>query len=140
MKQTQIEDGCISYTNRNDCMRMRQENRLPRQPVFCIRKGFMGLCIIGARDIRDYQNRRGAVVIDLRNPEEFVQFHIRGAVNVPVEKLEQYMKSAPRNRIFIFCCQHGNQSIQEGKRYVREGYQIYSLAGGMYAYRQIFRK
>ena len=102
--------------------------------------GIMGLCIIGARDIKDYQLRKNAILIDLRDSEEYMRFHINGAVNVPVEELEQYMKRASRNRNYIFCCQHGSLSLQEGKRYVRKGYQICSLAGGVLAYRQTFHR
>lgn len=100
----------------------------------------MGLCIIGARDVKNYQIGKKAILIDLRDREEYQRFHINGAINVPVEKLERYMKSVSRRQYVIFCCQHGSMSLQEGKKYVREGYQICSLAGGISAYRQIFQK
>lgn len=100
----------------------------------------MGLCIIGARDVKEYQNRKRAILIDLRDREEYQRFHINGAVSVPVERLEGYMKGVSKNQNVIFCCQHGSLSLQEGKKYVREGYQICSLAGGVSAYRQTFRR
>lgn len=100
----------------------------------------MGLCIIGARDVEDYRHRTRAILIDLRDQAEYKRFHINGAINVPAERLEQYMKGASKNQNFIFCCQHGSLSLQEGKKYVREGYQICSLAGGVLAYRQTFHR
>lgn len=98
----------------------------------------MGLCIIGARDIEDYQKYKNAVLLDLRSPEEFRYFHIPGAVNVPQERLEQYMKEVSQRQIVIFYCQHGSLSFREGKHYAREGYQICTLTGGVVAYRRVF--
>lgn len=153
MKGAQIYSHCISYTNGNDCIQMQQKTgcnaacffccsrRIPKSGILsCMSEGgIMGLCIIGSRDLDDYRRRRGAILIDLRDQEEYRRFHINGAVNVPAERLEQYMNGASKKQNFIFCCQHGSLSLQEGKRYVREGYQICSLAGGVLAYRQTFR-
>lgn len=100
----------------------------------------MGLCIIGAKDIEEYQKRKDARLLDLRDPTEYRRFHIPGACNVPVEKLEAYMKDASKTQLYIFYCQHGSLSFQEGKRYVRAGYKICTLAGGMLAYCQTFGK
>lgn len=97
----------------------------------------MGLCIIGAKDVEMYK-KRGGLLVDIRSPQDYRNGHINGAVNVPVEQLENYMKTASKNQIYIFYCQHGSQSFQEGKKYVRTGYQICTLAGGFRAYRQAF--
>lgn len=98
----------------------------------------MGLCIIGSKDLKTYQNKNRAFLIDLRDQGEYRRFHINGAINVPAERLEKYMQHVSKNQKCIFYCQHGSLSLQEGKRYVREGYQICSLAGGVSAYRQTF--
>jgi rhodanese-related sulfurtransferase len=95
--------------------------------------------MIGAKDIKNYQYRKDAVLLDLRDWQEYREYHIKGAVNVPVQELERYMENASKDRVYIFCCQHGSMSIQEGKRYGRKGYQICSLAGGITTYRQIFK-
>lgn len=94
----------------------------------------MGLCIIGAKDIREYMKQKDAVLVDLREPEEYEKEHISGAVNVPAEKLQIFMRRTDRTRIHIFYCQHGSLSFQEGKRYARAGLRICSLAGGMDGY------
>ena len=99
----------------------------------------MGLCIIGAKDVKEYQIRKQALVIDLRDPKDYMRFHIEGAINVPAAELEQFMEKISKKQMLVFYCQHGSQSFQEGKKYVRRGYQICSLAGGVLAYRQTFR-
>ncbi len=96
----------------------------------------MELCIIGAKDIHIYTKQKDAVLVDLREPEEYKAGHIPGAVNIPAGKLQMFMRRADRTRIHIFYCQHGSLSFQEGKKYVRAGFRICSLAGGMDGYRE----
>ena len=97
----------------------------------------MGLCIIGAKDIPIYMKQRQAILIDLREPDEYRRNHIPDALNVPAGTLQQFMNHSNRNRIHIFYCQHGSLSFQEGKKYVRAGFQICSLAGGMDGYEEL---
>lgn len=97
----------------------------------------MGLCIIGAKDVQDYIKNKGAILIDLREEEDYRAGHITGAVNIPANRLQQFMRQTDKSRIHIFYCQHGGLSFQAGKRYVREGYRICSLAGGIDSYNRL---
>ena len=63
----------------------------------------------------------------------FSVFPLR-VVYLPVEELEAFMEHASKERLLIFYCQHGNASVQEGCRYVKRGFRICSVAGGMDAY------
>lgn len=94
----------------------------------------MGLCIIGAKDIRTYMQNKDAILVDLREKKEYEQYHIPGAVSIPAKQLSGFMKHMDHSRILIFYCQHGSLSLQEGKRYARAGYKICSLAGGLDGY------
>ena len=96
----------------------------------------MGLCLISTKEIWEYRRKWNAMVIDLRDSKDYRQWHIPGARNVPVEELEAFMEQMPKNRLLIFYCQYGNTSIQEGCRYVKRGYRICSVAGGLEAYSQ----
>ena len=96
----------------------------------------MGMCIIGAREVENYQRNYHAQVVDIRDAEEYREYHIRGAIHVPVDEVKDFMKRADKNRIYIFYCEHGSFSFQVAKRYVREGFQICSLAGGLQSYRK----
>lgn len=84
----------------------------------------MGLCLISAKEIETYRRRWNAYLIDLRDPEDYRQWHIPGARNVPVEELKAFMEHASKERLLIFYCQHGNASVQEGCRYVKRGFRI----------------
>lgn len=94
----------------------------------------MELCIIGAKDISVYVRKREAILVDLRNEDDYRDFHIRGAISVLAKHLSCFMKRSDKNRLYIFYCQHGSQSIQEGRIYARRGYRICSVAGGIEGY------
>ena len=95
----------------------------------------MGLCLISSKEISEYRRRWNAMLVDLRNPKAYRQWHIPEAQNVPLEELELFMEQVPKSRLVIFYCQYCNTSIQEGCRYVKRGYRICSVAGGIDAYR-----
>ena len=81
-------------------------------------------------------NHQEAVVIDLRAKEAFQKSHIVNAVSMPqselkdpVKKLEKY-KSKP----IIFVCSTGIESQKIAAALLKQGYNAYSLAGGMRAW------
>ena len=39
----------------------------------------------------------------------------------------------PKNRKILLCCEYGNTSMYAAKRLTRQGYQIYTLIGGLNA-------
>ena len=84
----------------------------------------MGLCLISSKEISEYRRRWNAMLVDLRNPKAYRQWHIPEAQNVPLEELELFMEQVPKSRLVIFYC-----------RYVKRGYRICSVAGGIDAYR-----
>lgn len=96
----------------------------------------MGLSLISTKEIGEYRLKRNAMLIDLREPDAYRRWHFPGAQNVPIEELEAFMEQIPKNRLLVFYCQYGNTSIQEGCRYVKRGYHICSVVGGVDAYRR----
>jgi rhodanese-related sulfurtransferase/predicted transcriptional regulator len=49
--------------------------------------------------------KKGLVtVLDVRPPEEYAAGHVRGAINVPLEKLEEYLAKRPKKREVIAYC------------------------------------
>jgi rhodanese-related sulfurtransferase/DNA-binding transcriptional ArsR family regulator len=49
--------------------------------------------------------RHGLVtVIDVRPPEEYVQGHIAGALNIPLDRLKRRLKELPRDRDIVAYC------------------------------------
>ncbi len=55
----------------------------------------------------------GAIVLDVRTTGEFANGHIKGSVNVPLNKLPQYLpKIKDKTKSIIVCCASGSRSSQ----------------------------
>ncbi len=54
---------------------------------------------------------QGALLLDVRTPEEFASGHIQGAVNIPVDQLAQRAKELPSGKAgIVIYCRSGNRS------------------------------
>ncbi|NCO57179.1 MAG: sulfurtransferase [Nitrospirae bacterium CG18_big_fil_WC_8_21_14_2_50_70_55] len=88
----------------------------------------------------------GAVLLDVRTPEEFAGGHAAGAQLVPwlygggrpnPEFVEAVGKLAPPDQPLVVICQSGSRSAQAAARLRGAGYQaVYNVAGGSVAWRQ----
>jgi phage shock protein E len=55
----------------------------------------------------------GALILDVRTTAEFGGGHIKGSVNVPLNKLPQYLpKLKDKTKPIIVCCASGSRSAQ----------------------------
>jgi thiosulfate/3-mercaptopyruvate sulfurtransferase len=46
-----------------------------------------GHYIIEAKDLKDYMNKQGVVIVDMQKPEEYAKGHLAGAVNIPMANI-----------------------------------------------------
>lgn len=83
-------------------------------------------------DVRVFAARRanGAVVIDVRQPEEYLAGHIPGAVMVPLGEIEGRIPELPRGREVFVVCKSGNRSLLATDILNRAGRTASSLHGG----------
>lgn len=74
----------------------------------------------------------GAFILDVRQPDEWNQFHIPGATLIPLDQLETRLNEVPKDQEIVVVCRSGNRS-QEGRDILlNAGYQqVTSMAGGM---------
>ncbi len=65
-----------------------------------------------------------ATIIDVRTPEEFAKAHIAGAINVPVDQVENRIAEVAKskNEPLILHCQSGRRSASAKKILERMGY------------------
>jgi phage shock protein E len=55
--------------------------------------------------------KEGAIIIDVRTSGEFSTGHIKGSINIPVDKLAQNLsKLKAKNKPVITCCASGARS------------------------------
>jgi len=55
--------------------------------------------------------REGAIVMDVRTKGEYAGGHIRGSVNIPLDKIDANLgKLKNKNQVIITCCASGSRS------------------------------
>ncbi|MDO4345686.1 MAG: rhodanese-like domain-containing protein [Eubacteriales bacterium] len=81
-----------------------------------------------------YVENPDALIIDLREPEEYMERHIRGAVNIPYEKIKD-CGMFPMDVWLVFYCERGSLSLSAAKELAKKGYMVKSVVGGLHAYR-----
>lgn len=94
----------------------------------------MELDTISPREIDSYLFREGYVVIDLREPREFRKLHLKGAVCIPYEHLEERVRLLKRQTLVLYC-ERGGLSLAAARDLGRQGYQVKSMVGGLKDYK-----
>lgn len=89
---------------------------------------------ISAKMLDYYVGRSDALIIDLRERETYRKVHIKSAVNIPYEELEE-KKDLPIDKVLVFYCDRGGASMAAARKFVRKGYRTRSVIGGFDAYR-----
>lgn len=72
----------------------------------------------------------GAVVLDVRNPDEYVAGHVPGAVLIPLPELAARQEEIPEGDPLFVICAVGGRSLSATKALVDAGYSAVSVAGG----------
>ncbi len=76
----------------------------------------------------DYQEliKRGAVILDVRSKGEFQSGHIKGSVNVPVNRLNEYVGKLNKDKPVITCCASGARSSAARSMLKSQGFEVYN--------------
>lgn len=83
-------------------------------------------------------NREKAVIVDVREPEEYVKGHITNAKNIPLSQLDERLPQAVKNKALpvILVCEKGHRAVRAQAQAKKLGYDnAQALAGGMKAWR-----
>lgn len=74
----------------------------------------------------------GALVIDVREPDEWAQGHIPGATLIPLGELEARLSEVPGDKPIVVVCRSGNRSAQGRDVLQAAGFaEVTSMEGGM---------
>jgi phage shock protein E len=65
----------------------------------------------------------GALVVDVRTPGEFAGGHVKGAINIPLDRLASSLsKLSDRDKPLVTCCASGMRSASAAAVLKRAGY------------------
>jgi len=75
-----------------------------------------------------------AMIIDVRDPDEFAAGHIDGAVNVPLTELRNRLEELPREREIWVHCAVGQRAYYAARVLLQRGFRVRNLSGGYLTY------
>lgn len=78
----------------------------------------------------------GAFILDVRQPEEWNEFHIPDSMLIPLGELASRMAELPKDREIVVVCRSGNRSRQGRDILLDAGFtRVTSMAGGLTQWR-----
>jgi rhodanese-related sulfurtransferase len=82
---------------------------------------------------------RPLIVVDVRSPSEFAAGHVSGAVNVPLDALDDRHEELRREALLVTVCGKGGGRSERAAERLRElGFKhVRSLCGGTYAWQRL---
>jgi rhodanese-related sulfurtransferase len=79
---------------------------------------------------------QGAFVLDVRQPEEWADYHMPDSTLIPLGELSGRLSEVPTDREVVVVCRSGNRSAQGRDILLAAGYtQVTSLTGGLAQWR-----
>jgi rhodanese-related sulfurtransferase len=73
----------------------------------------------------------GAAVLDVRNPDEYVEMHVPGAVLVPLPELGHRLEDVPPGRpLYVICASGGRSRAAANALVAQVGVEAVNVAGG----------
>ena len=76
----------------------------------------------------------GALLLDVREPDEWRAEHVPGALLLPMGQVRQHQFELPRDRRIVVVCRSGGRSAAVTESLLRSGFDAVNLAGGMCAW------
>ncbi|MCR6630595.1 MAG: rhodanese-like domain-containing protein [Magnetospirillum sp.] len=96
--------------------------------------------IVPPYDIKRWVEAGEAVVVDVREPDEFAAEAIPGAVNLPLSSFDPArLPPVPEGKRLVFHCRSGVRCGTAAERAVALGYEgeIFRLEGGIFGWKMV---
>lgn len=88
----------------------------------------------------ELKQQNNAILIDVREPQEYKSGSIPGANNIPLSQLKHRIAEIPQDKQAYLFCQSGMRSKQAARILVKQGYTgVSHLQGGISAWRNLTR-
>ncbi|CCO07934.1 rhodanese-like domain-containing protein [Desulforamulus hydrothermalis] len=88
---------------------------------------------ISAQELKQWINSgKDMLLIDVREPSEFQEGYLPGAVNIPLGQLENRLQEISKDKDVVLYCRSGRRSALAADIMVKNGFQrVFNLAGGI---------
>lgn len=76
--------------------------------------------------------KSGAFILDVRQPDEWNAFHIAGSTLIPLDQLPSRLNELPKDQEIVVVCRTGHRSAQGRDILLNAGFaQVTSMTGGL---------
>lgn len=80
-------------------------------------------------------SKAGAVLIDVRTPAEVAEGMVPGAINIPLQEIEQRLSEFPKDKDLLIYCRSGKRSMAASNFLIENGYdKVFNVVGGFLAF------
>ena len=81
--------------------------------------------LFGPKDNTALKNaiKNGAILIDVRTPSEFASGSVKGAKNIPLDRLQTQLNQFKKEDTIVVFCRSGNRSGMAKNLFNQSGYQ-----------------
>lgn len=74
---------------------------------------------------------KGAMIVDVRTPQEFSEGHLDNAVNFPLSELDKHFQYVDKDQAIVLYCRSGNRSGKAYQYLQSQGFTNLHNAGGL---------
>lgn len=79
--------------------------------------------------------KAGAALIDVRTPGEVAEGAAPGAVNIPLQEIQQRLGEFPKDKDLVIYCRSGKRSMAASHFLIQNGYErVFNVVGGFLAF------
>ncbi len=89
---------------------------------------------ISSIDCLDLSRVTDAVLLDVREPDEWLAGHAPGALHIPFGELAARTGELPTDRPVVCICRSGGRSRKAAELLAGKGFDVHNLNGGMRAW------
>lgn len=89
---------------------------------------------ITAKMFLDMIDSNEYTIVDARRAEDYAEGHIKGAISVPLETLEENIDNIPKDKPVCVYCYSGSRSNAVSKKLNELGYEVYNVIEGTKEY------
>ncbi len=95
--------------------------------------------MISMMQLETYLNKKqDMILLDVRSAEEFSYGALKGAINIPLEELEDRVGELNPERPVVVYCGRGSKSLIAARLLDEKGFWALACAGGLAGYRGRF--
>lgn len=91
----------------------------------------MNYQLLSGNDFYRAAERGNSLLIDLRSSDDYIRWHMKGAINKNYDTIDEWSKQLDRSIPVLVYCSRGNVSILAARFLSARGFRVGSLIGGI---------